>query len=95
MEQGDMNVTRGFKVSGMPMSQWLRWEKDCKENYGDCYWLKIISDHKKSKDYDVLVGQIMTRFEELDKRMDKIVEAISIEEVEEEKEIKPETLGGE
>jgi hypothetical protein len=90
MEQGEMNVTRGFKVSGMPMSQWLRWEKDCKENYGDCYWLKLWNDHQKAKDYDVFVSQILAKFEEQDIKIDLIADLVKDED---KKERKVKTLG--
>lgn len=66
MEEGETNVTRGFKVSGMPLKQWKQWEKDAVESFGNCYWLKIWADHEKAKQFDVVVGQIMRKFEEYD-----------------------------
>ena len=91
-ENKTTNVQRSFKVSGMPMSQWLRWEQDCIDNFGDCYWLKIWNDHIRAKDMDILVSQLMKKFDEQDAKIEVICEALNEEQKEEETE-EPKTLG--
>lgn len=81
-ENREANVTRSFKVSGMPMGQWLIWEKSAIEEYADCYWLKIISDHKKAKDYDIVVSHFLKQLQELQEKTDLLAEAISQKEKE-------------
>lgn len=73
MEDGEINVTRGFKVSGMPMGLWMKWEKDCIDNFGNCYWLKLWNDHEKALQYDIIVNQIMRKFEEYDQLFDELL----------------------
>jgi len=38
--------TIDFHVSGFPSTQWVEWDKNCKEEFGDCRWLKILENHK-------------------------------------------------
>jgi hypothetical protein len=75
MEEGNVNVTRGFRVSGMPMSNWMRWEQDALDNFGNCYWLKIWSDHEKVKQSEVLINQLMRKIEEHDQLFDEMMVA--------------------
>ena len=35
----------GFFVGNFPKELAQEWDKDCKERYNDCRWLKIWSDH--------------------------------------------------
>jgi len=91
-ENKEMNVQRSFKVSGMPMSQWLRWEQSCIDNFGDCYWLKIWNDHVRAQDMDVLVSQLMKKFDEQDAKIEVLSEMLS-QPQEEEKEEGPKTFG--
>lgn len=72
MENGEVNVTRSFGVSGMPMEQWIKWKEACSQDFGDVYWLKIWSDHQKALEYDILVNQIMSKFEEQDEKIEAI-----------------------
>jgi len=89
--EGDTNVTRGFKVSGMPMKQWFDWEKSAIVDFGNCYWLKIWSDHDKAKNFDIIINSLIRRIEEIEGYLDEL----SSEEPEEKKEEKKEvrTLG--
>jgi len=73
MEEGNVNVTRGFRVSGMPMSNWLRWEKSALEDFGNCYWLKIWSDHEKAQQAEIVINQLMRKLEEHDVLIDELM----------------------
>ena len=37
------------KVAGFPESKWNEWDKDCKENFSNCRWAKMMDDHTKAK----------------------------------------------
>jgi hypothetical protein len=86
MERGETNVTRGFKVSGMPMSQWIDWERGAIEDYGNCYWLKLWSDHEKAQQFDIIFNQIFRKLEEHDAVLESLIPS-------EEKEEKVKTFG--
>ena len=43
------DTTKSFGVSAFPIKQWDEWDKDCKDNFGDCRWIKMWRDHEKSK----------------------------------------------
>ena len=88
MEKGETNVTKGFSVSAMPLTSWLAWNKSCEADYGDVRWLKIWTDHEKAKQYDILVSQIMRKFEEIEQKLDLIFESDKDETEEEKPEVK-------
>jgi len=89
MEEGEQpNVTRSFKVSGMPLSSYLKWKKSAIEDFGDCHWLKCISDHMSAKQI-VELNQLWKKIEELELQLNQLVGQEPKEEV---KEIK--TFGG-
>ena len=63
--------TRGFHISGFPIEFWDDWDADCKENYGDCRWIKIWNDHMKTKEankYQFLLNKI----NKLEERLDEV-----------------------
>lgn len=76
--------TNSFRVSAFPNKQWDEWKSDCKENFGDCHWIKIWHDHVRVKDLD--------KIEKLDKRIEAL--EIKIHNQKEEKENIVETFGG-
>jgi len=84
------NVTRSFRVSGMPMSHYLRWKKSAIEEYGDCHWLKCVSDHKSTEIMNS-INALWEKITELEFKIDSLVENPK-EEKEEKKEVK--TFGG-
>src|SRR3990167_1578436 len=43
------------KVAEFPESQWEEWNKDCKLNFSNCRWAKMMNDHTKSKMIDLIV----------------------------------------
>jgi len=42
-------------VGDFPLPKWEEWNKDCKENFSNCRWAKMINDHTKSKMLDLMV----------------------------------------
>ena len=84
------NVTRSFRVSGMPMGEYLRWKKSAIEDFGDCHWLKCVSDHKSSS-YINLLKMMWQKIEEIEQRLNNLADKPEKEE-EEEEEVK--TFGG-
>ena len=65
--------------SRFPMVNWMEWEQDCKQNYGDTRWLKAWMDHQASvKDvkYSVLLElyqKQQDRITELEIKMDQMI----------------------
>lgn len=57
-------VTTGFTVGNFPLSLAREWFKDCYTNYNNCYWMKIWSDHMKSKERDYMLKGIVTEVQE-------------------------------
>ncbi len=91
MEENEQpNVTRSFKVSGMPMREYLRWKKSAIEEFGDCHWLKCISDHKSASYMDSL-NAIWEKIAEIEYKLDTFLDKPK-EEKEEKEEVK--TFGG-
>ena len=88
------NVTRSFRVSGMPMSEYLRWKKSAIEEFGDCHWLKCISDHKSARHMDSL-NAIWEKIEEFENRLDELSKQPEEEQEKKEEEEKVKTFGGE
>ena len=50
-----------LSATAFPIELFRQWKADCKENFGDCHWIKIWHDHLQSRNSD--------RFEELSKRV--------------------------
>ena len=44
-----VNVTSG----SFPLNLFVEWDKDCKENFGNCRWMKMWHDHNSSKRMDM------------------------------------------
>jgi len=55
-------------VSAFPIGQWKEWEKDCKEKYGDCRWIKMWSDHVRANEY-VFYEELIKRIRVLEDRV--------------------------
>ena len=85
------NVTRSFRVSGMPMGEYLRWKKSAIENFGDCHWLKCVSDHKSAKIMDS-INAVWNKIAELEYKLNAILDEEKKEKEEEKEEVK--TFGG-
>jgi hypothetical protein len=79
--------TVGFTVNSFPSTLWVEWDKDCKENFGDCRWIKMWSDHKIALSLKFLEKVCL----ELDDRLSLIEQKLSEPVI---KSKKIETLGG-
>ena len=49
-------VTHVITASGFPDKIWQEWDKSCKEDYGDCRWMKMWMDHLAAKQNNLLAG---------------------------------------
>jgi len=92
-EKNENTVTRGFYISAMPMSYWMRWNKSCQEDFGDVRWIKVWDNHKKAEAYDILFSQVVARLDEIDMKINALFDMLDEkEEVKEEPKVK--TFGG-
>lgn len=55
-------------ASGFPSKQWKEWNEDCKENYGDCRWVKMWSDHLNTQNSE-LYDSLLKKYRELEDRL--------------------------
>lgn len=55
-------------INKFPMSKWMEWEKDCKENYNDCRWFKMWSEHNAVKS-DSKYSSIYDNIKKLEERI--------------------------
>ena len=85
--------TISIQASGFPLSSFKEWDESCKENFGDCRWVKIIHDHNVAK-ASAALNLILERLELLESRLEQI-ETKPQEEPVEDKEPGVKTLGGE
>ncbi len=74
-DQITVNVTSG----AFPLKLWKEWDADCKENFGDCRWMKMWHDHLIAKTHKVFLELFN----------------VSEVQTEEKQETKVKTLGGE
>jgi len=74
----DRNVEEKFgntvsiNISGMPATVFHEWNTDCIENYGDCRWVKMMSDHKKASQFDSFIeiySEVLQRNISLEERI--------------------------
>jgi len=45
------NLTVNVTSGAFPVNLWKHWDEDCKENFGDCRWMKMWHDHLMSQSY--------------------------------------------
>jgi len=43
--------TFSFGVNSFPEELWNEWDKNCKESFGDCRWIKMWNDHLVAKQF--------------------------------------------
>lgn len=77
-------------INRFPMSKWMEWEKDCKENYNDCRWFKMWSEHIAVKN-DVKYSALYDTIKQLEERI--LVLEIKLKELQENKSKKVNILG--
>lgn len=53
--KGNVNVS--FEAYHFPLTQFLKWEDDCKKNFGGLRWVKMVNDHEKAKMYDIMTAE--------------------------------------
>jgi len=71
--------TMNVSVNGMPEKIFADWNESCIENYGDCRWVKMFSDHQKAKQFDDFVNlysRAINEIDELRASMDILVKEI-------------------
>lgn len=56
----------------MPLLFWEEFEKDCKDNYGNTYWMKIQSDHEYKKSFLPITQLIIQDLTELKQRVTEL-----------------------
>lgn len=44
-----------IKVADFPEAKWNEWNQDCKKNFNNCRWAKMMQDHVKSAAFDLMV----------------------------------------
>jgi len=67
------NVTMKVTASAFPMNLFREWDKDCKERFGDCRWMKMWNDHLASKSMELYLD-LSTQLTEMKSRVAKIEE---------------------
>jgi hypothetical protein len=80
-------ITHVVTCSGFPDKPWSEWELSCKDEFGDCRWMKMWMDHKVAQQHHLLQS-LMAEISAIKSRLDEI-DKISIKEPKE----KIETLG--
>ncbi len=60
--------TISFGVSAFPINLANEWDADCKQNFGDCRWIKMWNDHEKSKEYR-FYREVMDRLDGLEREI--------------------------
>lgn len=69
-----------FSVNGMPEKIFADWNSSCIENYGDCRWVKMFSDHQKAKQFDemlALYSRALTEIDEVKEALEVLSKEIS------------------
>lgn len=89
VEQDSVSVTFG----DFPINSWKEWDKDCKENFGDCRWMKAWNDHRASKQLEVLQDSILPQIEELKKEIEALKSKLREREEQPNEPEEPMTLG--
>ena len=54
-----------FGVNSFPSNQWLEWDADCKEHFGDCRWIKMWNDHLVAKQQG-MYSELLTKIQQLE-----------------------------
>lgn len=65
------NATVTVRVTFPSIHLFREWDEDCKATFGDCRYLKMISDHKAAKSLD-LINDIYGEVTENRERIDKL-----------------------
>lgn len=63
-----------IKVS-MPMKQWVEWDAECKNSFGDVRWMKMWHDHKVSCER-LVIDELFERLGEVTQKEKEKVEEV-------------------
>ena len=67
-------VTHVITCSGFPDRIWQEWNESCREDFGDCRWMKMWMDHLSAKQNDLL-KILLNELSEVKRRLDAIESA--------------------
>ncbi|HHA19130.1 MAG TPA: hypothetical protein ENK70_05435 [Methylophaga sp.] len=82
----DGQITVSVTSGSFPFNLFQEWDKDCKENFGNCRWLKMWHDHVFTKKFEI--------FLKLFDEVEQIKQEIAMLKTKENKEGNVQTLGG-
>ena len=69
------NVTCTMKATFPSIGSFKEWDEDCKKNFNDCRWMKLMYDHKMSKEM-ANISRLVEEIEMMNIRLDKLEEKI-------------------
>jgi len=90
MTEVEKRPTISIQASGFPLSAFKEWDESCKNDFGDCRWVKIVHDHNIAKSTSVF-NLLLERIENLESQLDLL---INVDKSEEDEPI-VKTIGGE
>jgi hypothetical protein len=91
-EKNEGNVKVGFAANDFPLSNFIEWDLDCKQHFGDCRWLKLWNDHMISKSVG-LHSLMVEKIENLEKEIELLKNKPKIKKKKKEEEY-VDTIGG-
>jgi len=47
-------ISVSINCSSFPAKLFIEWDKDCKERFNDCRWMKIWHDHMTAKNFEAV-----------------------------------------
>ena len=65
------NATVSITSGDFPLHLFMEWDKDCKENFNDIRWVKMMNDHRAAQ-REILWIHLLEAIEELDERVKKL-----------------------
>jgi hypothetical protein len=65
--------TVSFAVNGMPSTVFADWNESCIVDYGDCRWVKMLSDHQKARQFDNFISMYSRVMDELTEMKEKVI----------------------
>jgi len=89
MTEVEKRPTLSIQASGFPLSAFKEWDESCKQDFGDCRWVKILHDHNVAKSFTAF-NLLLERIENLESQLDLLSK---VDKSKDEPTVK--TLGGE
>ena len=53
--KGNQTMTVNVTSGSFPLNLFMEWDKDCKENFGNCRWMKMWHDHLVAKKFSIFL----------------------------------------